>query len=286
MDSILGNVTTGASASGLRMLVAAQEKMGKTTICSQAPSPVLVPLEVGFAGVNVPKVPMLQSYAQVMQLLDEITAAAQKGQFPYRTIIWDSATALERMIHEHVLGLDPAYAANKAKVTMESAHGGYGKAYTMANTFFDNFLKKLDVLAVYAGINMLLTCHVFSSKVMDPTAGEYDSWDLLLHSPKNQKTYGKRELITQWADVIGFLYEPMFVTSIEGKSTMVKGMSKNQGRVMAVSRTPAYTAGNRFGMLGEISICAPSAGNGWNCFAQMLYEVTARNGAPIDVYTR
>lgn len=279
--SILQNITSGVSRTGIRMIVAAVEKMGKTTLCSNAPGVLLVPLEVGFAGVNVHKTPMLQTLEEVRALLVEVTTLAQQGQFPYRTLAFDSATALERHIHDYVLRLDPGYAHNKKTVTMESAHGGYGKAYSMANSIMEDLLKQFDTLAVYAGINILLTCHVFSSKVADPTSGEYDSWDLLLHSPKNNKTYGKRELLTQWADVVGFLYEPLYVVNSD-KGNLVKGVSQNKGRVMGVSRTPAYTAGNRFGMSGEIPI-APPPHNGWNSFADALYKQT--QGA-IDIYTR
>ena len=87
-------------------------------------------------------------------------------------------------------------------------------------------------------------------------------------------------MITQWADVIGFYYEPMYVTSSEGKSGMAKAVSQNKGRVMAVSRTPSYTAGNRFGMVGEIPIPPPPQ-KGWNYFADVLYKTCG-----IDVFTR
>ncbi len=278
--SILANVSSGVTRSGLRGIIAAQEKMGKTTITSGAPGALLVPLEVGFAGVNVTKTPMLQSLEEVRQLVSEMTHQAQRGQFPYRTVIFDSATALERHIHEFVLRLDPSYKPGATKTTtMESALGGYGKAYNVANAVMEDLLKQFDLLAVHGGINILLTCHVFSTKVMDPTSGEYDSWELLLHSPKNNKTYGKRELLTQWADFIGFLYEPIFVMSAE-KGGMSKGVSQNKGRVLALSRTPAYTAGNRFGMVGEIPI-APPPHNGWNSFAESLYKASG-----IDLYTR
>ena len=277
---ILNAVTSGVSRSGIRMVISGLEKMGKTTLSSGAPGALLVPLEVGYAGVNVMKTPMLQSLTEVNQLLAEITALAQRGQLPFKTLVLDSATALERHIHEHVLCLDPAYKPGSNKtITMESAHGGYGKAYNLANSIFEGLLKQFDILAVNAGLNVVLTCHVFSAKVMDPTSGEYDSWDLLMHSPKNQKTYGKRELITQWADVIGFLYEPMFVVGND-KGGMVKGVSQNKGRVLALSRTPAYTAGNRFGIVGELSIPVPPS-NGWNSFADALYKSSG-----IDVFTR
>ncbi len=278
MNSILAGVTSGPAKSGLRIVLAAQEKMGKTTLCAGAPGVLLVPLEVGFAGVDVPKTPMLQSLAEVTTLIDEITYYAQRGQFPYKTIAFDSATALERMIHMAVIARDPLSSnSGKKMITMDSSHGGYGKGYNLANEEFDTILQKLDVLAVNAGINIIFTCHVFSSKVMDPTAGEYDSWDLLLHSPKNNKTYGKRERITQWADVIGFIYDPIFVT--EGDK-MSKAMSQNKGRVIGLSRSPGYVAGNRFGIQGEIQIPAPPE-NGWNLFANELYKAKG-----IDIFNR
>jgi hypothetical protein len=277
--SILNAVTSGISRAGLRVVIAGQEKMGKTTLCAGAPVPLLVPLEVGYAGVSVNKTPMLQTWEELVQLQQEITTQAQRGQFPYKTIIFDSTTALERLIHDVVIRRDPAFRAGSKKIiTMESAHGGYGKAYNLANEEFDNFLAWCDQLAVYAGINIVLTCHVFASKIIDPTSGEYDSWDLLLHSPKNAKTYGKRERITQWADVIGFLYEPVFVSKADG---MTRAVSQNKGRVLGLSRTPGYTAGNRFGVSGEFPIPAPTAGNGWNVFAQVLYQYSG-----IDIYTR
>lgn len=269
---LLGQVSTGQKPEGVRIVIAGQEKIGKTTLTCQAPTPLLIPLEIGYSGVNVPKTPMLQSFGEVEQLLGEITAAAKLGQFPYKSIIFDSATALERMIHTSILQMDGSYAqGNKKAVTMDSALGGYGKAYTFANEKFDNFLKACDQLAVYGGINIILTTHVFAAKLIDPNAGEFDCWDLLLHSPKNQKTYGKREMITQWADIIGFLYEPIFVTKGEN---ITKGVSANKGRVMGLSRTPTYVAGNRFGYDGEIPI--PKV-DGWNHFANAIYQTSGIN---------
>lgn len=276
--NMLSKITQGTTRHGLRVVFAAQEKMGKTTLSAGAPAPLLLPLEVGYSGVNVAKLPMLQTLEETTQAIDEISAAAQQGQFPYRTIILDSITALERQIHDYVLRQDPAWAkGNKRAVTMESALGGYGKAYTYANEVFESLLKKLDLLAVYGGINIVCTCHVFASKVMDPSSGEYDCWDLLLHSPKNQKTYGKREIITQWADIVGFMYDPIFVSKTD---TMTKAVSQNKGRQLGVSRMPSYVAGNRYGMQGEIPI--PQI-QGWNNLASALHHAT---GGAIDVFTR
>jgi hypothetical protein len=265
------NSTT--SGEGLRIVVAGVEKVGKTTLCADAPGALLIPLEVGYSGVRVMKTPMLNSFNEVMNLIHEITEACKLGKFPYKTLVFDSATALERLIHTDVLSRDPNYnPGNKKTVTMDSALGGYGKGFQFANELFDNFLKACDMLAVYAGLNIVLTCHVFASKVMDPSNGEYDSWDLLLHSPKNQKTYGKREMLTQWADIVGFLYEPIYLSKVDDNHT--KAVSANKGVVLGVKRTPSYVAGNRFGMCSEIPI--PQR-DGWNHLAQALYTSSGRD---------
>lgn len=275
--SLLNQVTTGVAQQGVRIILAGVEKVGKTTLACGAPGALLVPLEVGYSGISVAKTPMVQDFNAAEHLLAEIAHGLQQGHaFPYRTIIFDSATALERHLHESILQADPAYAkGNKKAVTMESALGGYGRAYTFANERFSAFLNACDRLAVYGGINIIFTCHVFAAKLIDPNSGEYDSWDLQLHSPKNQKTYGKREIITQWADIIGFLHEPMYISKGDNIS---KGVSANKGRVLGLSRTPSYVAGNRFGISGEVTI--PKE-NGWNHFAHAIYQASG-----VDLYTR
>jgi len=267
--SILEQVTFSNVKKGIRAVIAGAEGIGKTTLACSAPRVLLIPLEQGYSGVQVNKVPMLTHYEHVMTLLDEIIASCQAGAFIYQSLAFDSVTALERLIHQAVLESDPTYGkGNKKAMTMESALGGYGKAYQYANELFMNFLNKCDQLAEYAGINIVFTCHVFAAEIKDPAHGEYNSWDLLLHSPKNQKTYGKREMLTQWADLIGFVYEPIFVT--EGK-TMNKGVNANKGRVMAVTRTPSYTAKNRFHVVNDIVVPKPPE-CGWNSLATEIYQ--------------
>jgi hypothetical protein len=267
--SILSQVNHSAHRIGIRAVLAGVEKVGKTTLACSGPRVLLVPLEQGFAGQNVMKTPMLESYGQVLQLLDEVIAQVQAGSFPYQTLVFDSATALERLIHDATLRTDPSYHKGNAKaLTMEAALGGYGKAYQYANELFHNFLQRCDWLATHGAINIVLTCHVFAANVIDPAFGEYNTWDLLLHSPKNQKAYGKREMLTQWADLVGFLHEPLYISESD-KTDLKKGISANKGRILAVNRTPGYVAGNRYGVTEDISI--PKAG-GWNHLAQAIYH--------------
>jgi hypothetical protein len=285
--SYLNSVVSGPSANGQRIVIAGAEKVGKTTLACDAPNSLLIPLEEGYATIRTPRLPeMLTTWEQVEAFCIEVTGAAQQGKIPRGTsLVWDSATALERLIHDWVIRRDPAWKnGNPNGVTMESALGGYGKGYNVANEKFAQWTRFMDDLARNAGINTIVTCHVFAALVQDPAFGEYHTWDLQLHSPKNQKTYGKREFITQWADMVGFFHEPMFVMKAEKGQILNRGVSANQGRVMAVDRQPSWVAGNRYGLTGLIPIPDPKtnpAGGPWNQLAQAIY-----NACGIDVFNR
>lgn len=275
---------------GQRIVIAGQEKIGKTTLASGAPNAFMVRLEQGdvVTAKRIPETPLLTSWEHVEQLCNELLMAAQTRTSPVAdwapapgsTIIWDTATKLESFIHEYVIRTDKDWKpGNPAGVNMEIAHGGYGKAYQLANEYFWRWTRYVDDLAIKGGVNSIITCHVFASLVRDPSSGEYHSWDLQLHSPKNDKTYGKREYLMQWADMVGFLHEPLLVSKGE-KGAMSMGVSLNQGRTLEIDRTPAWVAGNRYGMTGGVQI--PLA-NGWNALANAIWNAT---GQQIDLWNR
>jgi len=285
--SYLSGVVSGVSMNGQRIVIAGAEKVGKTTLACDAPNSLLIPLEEGYATIRTPRLPnMLSTWEDVEGLCLELISSAKAGLLAAgSSLVWDSATALERLIHDWVLRRDRNWKpGNPNGVTMESALEGYGKAYNVANEKFAVWSRYMDELARYGGINIIVTCHVFAALVQDPAHGEYHTWDLQLHSPKNQKTYGKREFITQWADMVGFFHEPMFVMKAEKGAMLNKGISANQGRVLAVDRTPSWVAGNRYGLQGTIPIPNPNdnpPGGCWNQLAQAIY-----NSSGIDVFNR
>ncbi len=287
--SAFDTIETGTRQVGARIVISGVEKAGKTTIACGSPRALLIPLEMGFGSIAVAKTKQIESFGELMATIDDIKLRAQRGQFDYKSIVLDSATATEQRIHEKTIASDKDWRQGNPKgITMESALGGYGKAYSYANEQFGALLTSLDELAFYGGINVMFTAHVFASKMIDPAFGEYDAWDLLLHSPKNNKNYGKREMLTQWADLIGFVHEPMFITKGD---QIQQATSMNQGRVMGVERKPAYVAGNRFGITGTIPIpTAPQgtpsaliAGHSWN---QLANAVNVATGGAIDLFNR
>ena len=276
--SLLGTITTGVRQAGQRIVISGVEKIGKTTLACAAPNPILIPMEMGYANFTIPKTEKASSFEAVMSGCEEIAFNLQRRQFPFSSIVWDSSTSLETLIHQYTLQRDPTYGRNnKTALTMEAALGGYGKAYNFANEQFGKWLQWQDYFAFEFGINVIITAHTFAARLVDPASGEYDSWDLLLHSPKNNKNYGKREMLTQWADMVGFLYEPYHVI-VNENAKMSRAVSTNRGRVLGTDRTPQYVAGNRYNLTGEIPI---PPGNGWNYLADAIYKSKG-----IDIYNR
>lgn len=257
---------------GARIIIGGHEKVGKTTLTTNAPRPLYIPLETGEGSIRVRTQNGINNYSDVLGFLDEVFHLSKRKQFPFHTLSWDSMTALERFMNAAALKADdPNFRAKLGKAhTMETAHGGYGKAYAVVKNYFDDFRMKCDYLAQEFGINMVFTCHTFSSKVMDPAHGEYYTYDLLLHSPKNEKNYGMREYATQWVDLVGFLHEPMFLQKNDGDK-IVHAVTSGMGRHLAVDRAPQWVAGNRYNMSGTIPI--PKV-NGWNALALAIYNST------------
>jgi hypothetical protein len=278
MSNFLSQVThTTQSSTGIRIVVYGAEKIGKSHLCCGAPNALLIPLEQGYVSMNCNKTSMLKTYEEVMSLLDEIIDSAQKKTFKHQCLVFDSSTALERLIHLATLQKDPLYKNGNPKgLVVDSALGGYGKGYDYANGLFAAFLEKCDLLVEHAGINIILPTHAFANKILDPSVGEYSSWDLLLHSPKKDNKYGKREMLLQWCDVVGFLHEPIYVS--KNSDNFVQGISANKGRILGLERTPGYIAGNRLNIKGEISIPFSQS---WNYLADAIFQACGR-----DLYNR
>lgn len=265
-------VSGGQSTEGHKIIISSMEGIGKTTLACQAPNSLLVPLENGYKSITTARLPnTLQQWNEVESFLKEFTLAAQRGLVKKGTsLVWDSVTALERIINAETLYRDEEKnkrALGKAH-SMETSHGGYGKAYAISRDLFGVWLDYNSQLAQYASVNIIVTCHAFVTRVMDPSAGEYDTFDLLLHSPKNNKTYGNREYLTQWADLIGFLHKPMYVSKNKDEK-ISRGVDANQGRVFEVERSPAWVAKNRYDLTTAIQI---PKNDGWNHIADAIYK--------------
>ena len=245
-----------------RTVIYANEGVGKTTLACSAPNCLLIQTEDGSVGItsdSVTILPIIKQYEQVKEVLHEVGGLIGKdGTLPFDYIIIDSVTALERLIHDYTLRQDPKYLTDSS-LGMEKALGSFGAAYTFATDEFTRFLAILNWF-ISKGINIILTCHSMTVTEKNTLVGdEYSTTDLALHSPKNGKTVGKRELLRQWADLVGYLHTPLYVTGKEG--SIRTAINATNDKLLGLSGNPRYFAKNRFTTVEPVSI--PLV-NGWD----------------------
>lgn len=286
--SYLATVQSSPKQEGKIIVIAGDVGLGKSTLVAGAPNRLYVPTEIGEPQHN--SLPLVTSWETVIGLLDELIQVAQSGAAIPQCIVWDSVTAMERLLFDYTVRHDPDVLAGKklaAKLTMETSHGAYGKAYAWARDRFEEFINKCDLLSINVGTNHILTCHTFTERVVDPTVGEYDKTSLLLYSPKNSKSYGPREFLEQRASMIGLLRNPILISKGEKFN---QAMDAGQGRVLSVDKQPSFTAKNRFNLTNDIPMIydysqteEANSKNLWNTLANAVWNGTQ---GKVDLWSR
>lgn len=286
--SYLATMVKTPKQDGKVIVIAGDEGRGKSTLLAGAPNRLYVPTEIGGARPN--SLPLVTTWETITGLVDELITTAKAGNPIPDSIAWDSATAMERLLFDFTVRNDPDALSGKklaAKLTMETSHGGYGKAYAWARDRFAEFLNKCDLLSINVGTHHIFACHTFTERVVDPTVGEYDMTQLLLHSPRNNKTYGLREFLTQRADMIGLLRTPILVSKGEKFN---QALDAGQGRVLSVDKQPSFTAKNRFSLVEDIPMVydrslsdGDNSKNLWNNLAAAIFK---GSGETVDLFNR
>lgn len=286
--SYLATVQAQPRQEGKILVIAGEVGLGKSTLVSGAPNRLYVPTELGEPQPN--SLPIVTSWETVLGLTDELIATAQAGHAIPGTIVFDSATAMERLLFDYTIRNDKDILAGKKlarPLSMETSHEGYGKAYIWAKDKFQEFIDKCNLLRTNVGTHFVFTCHTFTERVIDPTVGEFDKISLLLHSPKNSKNYGNRELLEQQASLIGLLRKPILVSKGEKFS---QAMDAGQGHILSVSPQPSFTAKNRFNLTDDISMVydrsvtdGENSKNLWNNLANAVWQ---GSGNKVDLFNR
>ena len=273
---MLDQITNENNDEGARVILYGEPKAGKTTLACSIPNALLIPTEAGYTGIKVDRLPVLTTYEAINNALEEIKIAVINKKFEYKTIVIDSLTAIESIILRDVVrfnsgdtgGLDTSLAS---KPTIDTILGGFGRGQNLFVELFKTVLNKLEILARKGKINVVCTCHVSHTQMVDPIMGEFDAWDLALFSSKNKRTPGNKDAVTQWADLIGFLHQPSFISESNGVNRVI---NNNKERQLGVAKEAGYLAGNRYGLTKSIDIPAT---NGWEEVSSAVLEASGIN---------
>lgn len=236
-----------------RIVIYAEDKVGKSTFGSCAPSPIFIQTEDGLDDINPMAFPKCQSWNNVLSAITSLYQEAHE----YKTVVLDTADWAERLLHKHI-------AKEKEVNSIEDL--GYGKGYVYAAEEFNNLLDGLNALRSERGMCVIVLCHAEIKRFDDPLSNSYDRYVLKLH-----KQVGK--LLREWTDILGFAKVDA-ATTIEKKNDFKKtertrAVSTGR-RVLHLAGSAAFDAGNRYSMPAVIDFS-------WASFADALNA--ARNSA-------
>lgn len=211
--------------------------LGKTTLASTFPKPVVIRIEDGVHGVpeNI-RPDSLPLITEVPQLWEQLTALA-KEQHDYKTVIIDSITQLDELFIKHVVDEDP-----KKPRSINQALGGYGAGMRAVSDLHQRVRRACQYLND-KGMHIVFIAHSETVTIEPPDGDAYTRYDLRL---------GKKSVApyTDNVDLIGYLRLQTFTTGDGDKKKAVSDGS----RVLTCHPVPACISKNRYGITENLPV--------------------------------
>lgn len=223
------NITKGKQTRPQRLVIYGQEGVGKTTLSSKLPSPLVLDTEGGSGQLDVDRV-AVNSLDDLRAALRDILAEKKAGTLPYRTVVLDTVDRVWNMAAD-------AVCAEKGYKSIEDA--GYGKGLKMATEKFCAVVTSLDKL-VAAGLHVVCVCHSKVETLSLPDKEDFSVYQLKVSAPGKQAEESAA-FLKQWADAVIFCQFNTLVSSESGKAVAQK-------RVMRTAHGACWEAKNRYGL--------------------------------------
>ena len=227
MSGVL-NITRGRIEAAVRATIYGDEGIGKTTLATQFPAPLVLDTEDGSNHLEVARV-SVHDWKTLTLAVTELAVNPQG----FQTIVIDSADWAEKLLTEWLL-------KTSGKKSLEDF--GFGKGYTMLAEHWTRFLASCDVLVAH-GINVVWVAHSTVKRVSPPDQTDgYDRYELKL-------TKQVSPLLREWCDLLLFCTYKMKL--VEGGDGRLKAQGGKE-RVMHAEHSAAWSAKNRFGLPAEM----------------------------------
>lgn len=245
-NSPLSIIRSGVQSRPPRIVLCGQEKVGKSTFAAGAPAPIFIPVrgEEGVDALDVASFPPAQTWEEMCAYLE-----ALKGDHGYRTVVIDSITALEVLVHESIMKAHNV-------TSLEKVLKGFGKWREESEKWWVYFTASLDALRD-RGMCIILITHNKVKKINDPMTDPYDAHIIDLDDLA-------RQVLTRWGDCILFAGFHTLTKTIEGggfKPDVVHAVGTG-GRKLYTQARPAHPGGGR-GVYGTIPYELPLT---WEAF--------------------
>lgn len=229
-------ITKGKIQRPVRALVYGPEGVGKTTFAAAWPNPIFIDIEDGSSNLDVARIARPSSWAMLKGTIEELTKDAQG----FKTIVFDTADWLERLIVAHVC------AEGKCS-SIEAYGGGYGKGYTRLAEEWKPFLDSLGNLQARTGMHVLFLAHSQIKHTEIPEEnGTFDRYAVRM----NEKSSAP---LREWVDLMLFAnFETLVVAKDDKNAKDAKGQGGNR-RIMRTTHHACWDAKNRFNLADTLA---------------------------------
>lgn len=226
----LSKLKTTTAVHPPRILIYGPPGLGKTTLASEFPNPVIMNLEDGVPkDVEILSLGELEDWKAVMDAL----AALYTQDHDFKTLIVDSLDRLEQRAQRHVC-------QQNKWASIEDA--GYGKGYVIAADTIRTFLDGCNALRSKRGMNIVYIAHSAIGRFDDPQASPYSKYDIRLNKHVNA-------MFEDDVDAILFVNQDLSVQSEDvGFGKTVKRAEGGGFRWIYTEARPSFNAKNRYGM--------------------------------------
>lgn len=212
--------------------------LGKTSLAATFPKPIVIRAEDGLQGVpselRPDAFPLLQ---KVEELWEQLRTLLQE-EHGYKTLIVDSATALERLFITHVIDSDP-----KKPRSINQALGGYGAGLAAVAALHQRVRKACGLLNERKNMHIVFVAHADTETIELPDQDPYTRYSLRL---------GKKSVApyVDDSDLVGFLKLETFTT---GDGERKKALSDGTRQLICYA-TAANVSKNRYGIEEELIV--------------------------------
>ena len=223
--------------------------VGKTTLASTFPNPVILRTEDGTLSLSDRENVALLPVAKTVEECFKYVQMLGEEEHEFKTLVIDSVTQLNTLIEKEILESDP-----KAK-SLNQTMGGYGAGYSAVSEVHRKFREWCGMLSEDKGMNIVFIAHTDTETIEQPDQDPYTRYTIRMHK-KSVQHYSDN------VDVIAYLKLKTYTK--KGGGEKLKAMSDGT-RILTCYPTANHISKNRLGITEDLTVA-----NGENPFLQYL----------------